>query len=85
VSLAEQFNEYDVSFNLTEEGITLEAWEGDEEANEFVKFEEEVLEKCKAYADYAPGDSRAGLVVWVRHKNSLVWYDENSECAWIDD
>ena len=86
MNLAKQLNEFDVSFDLSEDGVCLAACGDDEEGKlveECAKFEEEVLEKCKAYVDYHPGDRRAGLVVWVKFEDEKAWYDENSECAWI--
>lgn len=83
MSLADQFNKFDVSFDLTEEGVYLEACEGNEA--DLAKFEEEVLDNCEAYVKYHPLDRRAGLVVFAKSREGdIVWYDLSSESAWVN-
>jgi hypothetical protein len=90
VTLAEEFNKYEVSASTGKDGVTLEACPNDDTLfdkdgfvtdEDFTKFLDK-LDTTKAYVAEHPYGSGGGLVVWAEHDQEQTWYDAHSECEW---
>ena len=80
MSFAEKLNQFDVSFDLTEKGVSLEATPADEDEGAA----EKLLDETFVWVDYHPYGRDGGLVVRAKYRGKVAWYDSTGECCWVD-